>query len=205
MPPSDDTGDLALMGRFQRGDLAAFDALVRRHLGFVVRHARRYVADESSAEDVAQDVFLRLYRARDTFRDGSNFLGWLATITTRVALNELRTRRRKHWVATSALPAAAVTHAWRAESCFAVDPAEQLLEVERIAAVRAAMRELPHRQRLALTLQRFEGWDLVSVGAALDLTVPAVKSLLFRARASLMTLLTKYIEDPLPLAERRSP
>ena len=63
-----DLDDFELMRRFQQGDEAAYEALVRRHLAFVIRHARRFVGDHSSAEDVAQDVFLRVFRSRDRFR-----------------------------------------------------------------------------------------------------------------------------------------
>ena len=81
--------DLDLMARFQEGDTEAYEVLVRRHLALVVRHARRYVGDEAGAEDVAQEVFLRLYNSRDRFREPKNFTGWLVTITTRRPLSTI--------------------------------------------------------------------------------------------------------------------
>ncbi|MGE3165137.1 MAG: RNA polymerase sigma factor [Planctomycetota bacterium] len=191
-PDREAPDDAALMRLFQAGDTGAFDALVRRHLAFVVRHAARYVRDESAAEDIAQEVFLRLYSSRDLFRDESNFLGWLATIASRLALNELRTRRRKHWRSRSSVGDDA-GHAWLPGGEAAPPEAETLRE-EEIAAVRAAMERLPQKQREALWLQRFEGWDLEAVGVALELSVPAVKSLLFRARSALATELEGFLE-----------
>ncbi len=205
MPPPGEPDDVELMRRFQGGDGSAFDALVRRHLHFVVRHARRYFTDAASSEDVAQEVFLRLYRSRDRFRDAGNFLGWLATITRRAALNELRTRRRKHWRPASTVAEATRRQEWRGDGTGADDPADPLLRAERESAVIAAIERLPERQRIALWLQRFEGWDLPAVGTALELSVPAVKSLLFRARESLMTELEAFVKDPHPLAPRRLP
>ena len=199
MPPADGNDrDVALMRSFQNGDEQAYDQLVRLHLPFVVRQARRYLNDEASADDAAQEVFLRVYRSAHLFREGSNFLGWLATIASRVALNELRTRRRKHWVASSTIQADSGTQDWK-PSGEEDGPSDALLRRERIDAVREAVDRLPERQRKAIWLQRFEGWDLQQVGEALDLTVPAVKSLLHRARASLMKELEPFLkETPAP-------
>ncbi|MFN0057193.1 MAG: RNA polymerase sigma factor [Planctomycetota bacterium] len=221
-PDADLVSDAELMLRFQRGDETAYEFLVRRHLAFVIRHARRYLAEESGAEDVAQEVFLRLYRSgqQQQFRDPSNFLGWLATMTTRLALNELRTRSRKRWLPRSQLSAAnggadsSMGQEWRpgldapsaqwngagarasADSAgFGGDSdADPLLQDEMTAIVRAAIATLPERQRLAIELQRFEDFELEQIGAVLEMTVPAVKSLLHRARAALLEKLAPYFE-----------
>ncbi len=195
--------DVELMRRLKGGDDHAFDVLVRRHMAFVVRHARRYLGVDPCAEDVAQEVFLRLYRSAELFRDARSFRGWLATITSRLALNELRTRKRKRWVPRSTLDAEHSGVEWRpgggARGVHAVEhehPEGALMRAERNHAVQEAILQLPERQREAIWLQRFEGWDLDHVGAALGLTVPAVKSLLHRARASLEKLLAPYMKEP---------
>ena len=206
-PPADsgsNTEDVELMRLFQGGDETAFDRLVSRHMTFVVRHARRYLGDANGAEDVAQEVFLRLFRSRDMFRDGRNFGGWLATITSRLALNELRTRRRKHWLPASTLGDGNVGREWRSGEPEVPEPAAEALRRERIDAVHQALARLPERQREALVLQRFEGWDLTSVGEALGLSVPAVKSLLFRARAALAKELEAYLNDRKPMSPGRA-
>lgn len=192
-PPSAD--DLELMARFQAGDREAYECLVRRHLDLVLRHARRYVGDESSAEDVAQNVFLRLYRSRERFREAKNFSGWLVTITARLALNEIRTRRRKRWVTRGRDENSEIEPNWRIAGNGVAPPDEPLLREERIAAVRSALARLPEHQRQAILLQRFEGWDLTQIGEAMDLSVPAVKSLLHRARRALETILEPMLGE----------
>ncbi len=181
--------DLELMRRFQEGDASAYEALVRRYLDLVVRHARRYVADLAGAEDVGQEVFLRLYRSRDRFREPNNFKGWLVTITTRIALNELRTRRRKRWVTRTSIEADDPAQEWRPGSDAGEPPEEATLREERVVAVRKAISRLPDNQRQAILLQNFEDWDLAQIGEAMDLSVPAVKSLLHRARRALEAML----------------
>jgi len=187
--------DLELMQRFQDGEVTAYEVLVRRYLDLVVRHARRYIHDLAGAEDVAQDVFVRLYRSRDRFRDPSNFRGWLVTITGNIALNELRTRRRKRWVPRSSLEADDPEQEWRPGSAGVEAPEEPTLRAERREAVRAALARLKDNQRQAILLQQYEGWDLEQIGAAMDLSVPAVKSLLHRARRSLEALLAPVLGE----------
>jgi len=183
------------MARFQGGDRHAYETLVRRHLELVIRHARRYVGDDASAEDVAQNVFLRLFRSRERFREAKNFSGWLVTITTRLALNELRTRRRKRWVTRGREDASEREPEWRVAGSGIDPPDEPLLREERIAAVRSALARLPDHQRQAILLQRFEGWDLTRIGETMELSVPAVKSLLHRARRALETMLEPILGE----------
>lgn len=192
-PPSAD--DLELMARFQAGDRDAYETLVRRHLDLVLRHARRYVGDEASAEDVAQNVFLRLYRSRERFREAKNFSGWLVTITARLALNEIRTRRRKRWVTRGRDENPEVEPRWRVAGGGIEPPEEPVLRQERVAAVRSALARLPENQRQAILLQRFEGWDLTRIGEAMELSVPAVKSLLHRARRALEAMLEPMLGE----------
>ncbi|MEM7261186.1 MAG: sigma-70 family RNA polymerase sigma factor [Planctomycetota bacterium] len=185
------------MLRFQSGDVTAYETLVTRHLEFVHRHARRYVGDFSEAEDVAQDVFLRLYRSAARFQEPVHFRGWLATMTTRIALNSLRTRKRKRW--RHAPEDRASTTEWKPgagpqPSDSPITGDEAALASERAALLHAAIARLPERQRTAIWLQRFESWSLEDIGAALDLGIPAVKSLLHRARAALAGFLEPYFE-----------
>lgn len=187
--------DADLMTRFQAGEVDAYETLVRRHLAFVLRHARRYVSDSASADDVAQDVFLRLYRSADLFREPTNFKGWLATMTSRLALNEIRTRKRKRWVARSTVTADGTADEWTPGNSSETQPPDQVLRDEQVALVREALQKLPARQREALYLQRFEGWDLEQLGEAFAMSIPAVKSLLHRARGTLMKLLEPYMRD----------
>jgi RNA polymerase sigma-70 factor (ECF subfamily) len=190
--------DEELMRRFQGGDASAFDRLVERNLDAVVRQARRYVRDLAGAEDVAQDVFLRVWKSRDRFREAISFRGWISKMTTRIALNELRTRHRKRWKPRSSLssnPDAVVGVDWVGGSDRTIDPAQDLLKVERIEAVQDAIERLPEPARQAILLQNFEGWSVTRIAETLGLTVPATKSVLFRARRKLLSELASFMNE----------
>ena len=191
------------MNRLAAGDADALDVLVRRHHGFVVRHARRYVNDGAAADDIAQEVFMRVLRFADQFRRDDNFRGWLATLTTRLALNELRTRKRKHWRSSGAVESDA-DFRWRSVSSTELAEGEVLRE-ERLSAVRQAIEALPESQRQALWLQRFEDFDLETIGSIMGLSVSAVKSLLHRARANLAEKLAPWnpLESGNPIEPRK--
>ncbi len=190
--------DEELMRRFQGGDSAAFDMLVERNLDAVVRQARRYVKDLAGAEDVAQDVFFRVWKSRDRFREAISFRGWISKMTTRIALNELRTRNRKRWKPRSSLssdPDAVVGVDWVGGSDRSVDPSQGLLQFERMEAVQEAIERLEEPARQAILLQNFEGWSVTRIAETLGLTVPATKSVLFRARRKLLSDLENYMKD----------
>ncbi len=187
--------DERLMELFRDGDGSAYEVLVHRHLDFVHRHARRFLGDSSGADDIAQEVFLRLHRSADRFREPTNFLGWLATMTSRLALNELRTRTRKRWTARSALDGEDPGRDWRPGAENGVEGVELSIEEERAELVRRAISELPERQQAAIWLQRFEGWSLDEIGDAMGLTIPAIKSLLHRARVALSLSLRPYFDE----------
>ena len=190
--------DEELMRRFQQGDPDAFDLLVHRHLDFVIRHARRYLRDLAGAEDVAQVVFLRVWNSRDRFRESISFRGWIAKITTRIALNEIRTRKRKRWTPRSALssdPDAVVGSYWVGGSIRSKDPAQELLGKEKAKAVRDAIERLEEPGRQAIWLQNFEDWSVVRIAESLGMTVSATKSVLFRARKALLIDLNDYLDD----------
>lgn len=190
--------DEELMRRFQGGDTSAFDMLVERNLDAVVRQARRYVKDLAGAEDVAQDVFLRIWKSRDRFREAISFRGWISKMTTRIALNELRTRTRKRWRPRSSLssdPDAIVGVDWVGGSDRSIDPSHGLLQGERVKAVQEAIERLEEPARQAILLQNFEGWSVTRIAETLGLTVPATKSVLFRARRKLLSELENYMND----------
>ena len=134
--------DEELMRRFQKGDDSAFELLVQRNLDFVIRQARRYIHDLAGAEDVAQDVFFRVWKSKDRFRHAKSFRGWLSTMTSRIALNEIRTRTRKRWKPRSSLGSAdtgPVGEEWVGGSDRSTDPDTDLLREERIAKLEAAI------------------------------------------------------------------
>jgi RNA polymerase sigma-70 factor (ECF subfamily) len=164
---------------FGRGDAAAFDALFRRWSPPLLRYLARMVRDLGTAEDLVQEVFLRVHRARERYAPDARFSTWLYRIATNLALNELRRPRRR---APHLASDAEGTPPLAAEG----GAPEDLLDARRRgrAAVRA-LAALPERQRAALCLAAVEGLSYAEVAEALEVTEPAVKSLVHRARAAL--------------------
>ena len=189
--------DEELMRRFQKGDDSAFELLVQRNLDFVIRQARRYIHDLAGAEDVAQDVFFRVWKSKDRFRHAKSFRGWLSTMTSRIALNEIRTRTRKRWKPRSSLGSAdtgPVGEEWVGGSDRSTDPDTDLLREERVAKLEAAIEKLGEPARQAIHLQYFEGWPVSRIAETLGMSTPALKSVLFRARKKLLGELEGYFE-----------
>ncbi|MBL8840022.1 MAG: sigma-70 family RNA polymerase sigma factor [Planctomycetes bacterium] len=195
--PAGDPGQ-AWMAAFQRGDEAAFTALVAHYGARVVSFFRRAGADASAAEDLAQEAFLRVARARDRYEPTAKFTTWLHRILFRIALNDAarnRWRRSVGFAAPRELEEGPTPGAPEplADATQAPLPALTRDEVRR--QVRAAVAELPEPQRTALLLHRFEECSQEEVATTLGLSVPAVKSLLFRARENVRKRLAALLGD----------
>jgi len=189
--------DVQLMLRFQRGDAAAFDALVRKHQHAVVNLTCRYVKDPGAADDMAQDVFVRVHNARATYRPEAKFTTWLYRIATNLCLNEIRDREKYRPVPLSDRkrpggeedgPPGALLDAGAA-----APPSEKLERAELRQAVIDAVRALPPQQRMAVLLLRWHGCSYEEIADALDTTVKAVKSLLSRAKENLRQRLGRHL------------
>ncbi|MGE0708680.1 MAG: RNA polymerase sigma factor [Planctomycetota bacterium] len=193
-PPADP--DVALMLRLQAGDEAALGELLRRNGPAVLSLAYRYLNDRAGAEDVVQETFLRLYQARERYRPEARFRSYLLRIATNSCLSRLRKKRAV------SLSGEVDPDSGRSEpepvDPDAAAPGDPMLRHEMAARVRAAVDQLPERQRLAILLNKFEGLDYQGVADALELTVPATKSLLHRARMALKELLTEYVGEESP-------
>ncbi|MBW2359577.1 MAG: RNA polymerase sigma factor [Deltaproteobacteria bacterium] len=171
--------DVALMLAFRSGDVAAFDQLFRRWSGPLLRYIDRMVRDLATAEELVQEVFIRVHRARERYSPDARFSTWLYRIATNLALNELR-RPRHRSVHRSTDEDGAAPLPDRAAST------EDLVDARRLgAAAERALLELPEKQRAALCLTAVEGLSYAEVAEALEVTEKAVKSLVHRARSSL--------------------
>lgn len=188
--------DVRLMLRVREGDDTAFAQLVERYqhrlLGILAHLTGR--ADE--AEDLAQEVFLRVYRARKEYHPQAKFSTWLFTIANNVALNALRRRHRKpamQFEPSDSQPVA------RPEENIATDkepPPEQRVHHQELAGVvQQALNQLNERQRLAVVLNKFEDMSYEEIAQVMGMTAKAVKSLLSRAREQLRQLLKAYVMD----------
>jgi RNA polymerase sigma-70 factor (ECF subfamily) len=167
-----------LLGRLRAGDATAFRALVDRHLRPVAGIARRMLGDDAEAEDVAQEAMLRLWRSAATLELGEGGVRpWLRRVVSNLCIDRIRAGAREH--VTDEVPDQET-------------PATQLsglADRDLSARVDAALKALPERQRLALTLFHFEGLSQLEVAATMGVSDEAVESLLARARRALKAML----------------
>jgi RNA polymerase sigma-70 factor (ECF subfamily) len=171
--------DVRLMLAFCEGDAAAFDALFRRWAAPLLRYLERMLRDAGAAEELVQEVFLRVHRARSSYRPEARFSTWLYRIATNLALNELRRPRRRE-------PHASVEDE-NVEPLVAGGAAsDELVEARRdVAAVDRALAAISERHRAALWLVAVEGLAYAEVADSLEISEQAVKALVHRARVSL--------------------
>lgn len=174
--------DRRLMQAFCNGDESAFDALFRRWSGRVLRFVDRMIRDPAVAEELLQETFLRVHRAREKWEPSARFSTWLFTIATNVALNELRRpfRRRVHESTDAEREGAPRELAAEAPGV------DEVAHVRRLAGdVERALESLPERQRAALWLTAVEGLSYAEVAASLETSPQSVKALVHRGRSAL--------------------
>jgi RNA polymerase sigma-70 factor, ECF subfamily len=188
----EDAEDIRLMGLASAGDMAAFEELVQRHQRMVIGTVGRMLGTNSDAEDIAQQVFVRVWKNVKRYEPRAKFTTWLLKITRNLVFNELR-RRSRH----PAVPLQSETDEEERplKDEQAVAPDSALLDAELQEAVDAAIAELPETQRMAVILRRYEELSYEEIAEALDQSVSAVKSLLFRARTELRENLKRYLSS----------
>jgi RNA polymerase sigma-70 factor (ECF subfamily) len=180
------------MERIGTGDHGAFRTLVERHQNAVIGTVAKMLGSPNDAEDIAQQVFLRIWRHASKYRPDAKFTTYLFTITRNLVFNETRRRGRKKEV--SADEREENSHQ-TIEASPDRQPDAELLHAELQAAVDAAIAALPESQRMAVVLRRYEQLSYEEIAAVLELSVSAVKSLLFRARSSLKESLAGYLDS----------
>jgi RNA polymerase sigma-70 factor (ECF subfamily) len=187
--------DIRLMLRVRDDDADAFAQLVEHYQHRLVAVMHHLVGSADEAEDLAQEVFLRVYRARKKYRPRSKFSTWLFTIANNLALNALRNRQRKPQVSLPAQESGPLGP--RPAEQIVPDrgsgPMQRLQKQELAALVRQALEGLNERQRMAVVLNKFEDMNYAEIAEVMGLTTKAVKSLLSRARMNLRTALSGYI------------
>jgi RNA polymerase sigma-70 factor, ECF subfamily len=192
-PAGTDEWDLdhALMGRIGAGDHEAFRQLVERHQNAVIGTVVKMLGGTSDAEDISQQVFLRVWRNAKRYRPEAKFTTYLFTITRNLVFNETRRRGRKKEV--SADEREENSHHLIEDSPNR-QPDAEILQKELQRAVDDAIAALPKAQRMAVVLRRYEQLPYEEIATVLGLSLPAVKSLLFRARVSLRETLSGYLD-----------
>lgn len=193
--------DQRLMWSFQKGDVSAFEDLVHKFQGPVLSLVRRYLGSKSAGvEDVAQEVFVRIFRSKHTYEPKAKVSTWIYRITVNTCLNEIRrlgadkNRRVGGFTALFGADDGGDDAANVALADPRVEtPAEGLASGELADRVRAAIDALPEQQRLAVVLSRYHGLPYEDVADSMGTSVPAVKSLLTRARENLRRALAPYV------------
>lgn len=190
--------DVRLMLQVRDGNAAAFEELVLRYQNRLITVLQNLVHNRHRAEELAQEVFLRVFRARVNYRPEARFATWLFTIAHNVASNALRAAARQHEVNVSADQGGEV--AAKPMDSMAVAPSglmpvRQLEKGELADIVRQAIDSLGERQRMAVMLSRFEHMSYQDIAETMGLSVQAVKSLLSRARDNLRQILEPYVQE----------
>lgn len=185
--------DLAWMWRIKLGDLVALEELIEAHQYRVIGTIVRMLGDEMDAEDLAQQVFIRVWKSAPRYEPTAKFTTWLFKITRNLVFNELR-RRQRH--STQPLEGRDDEH----PHLQTADPATKapdhaLLDEELQHAIQSAIDALPEVQRMAIVLRRYDEFSYEEIAEILELTVPAVKSVIFRARTELRERLRHFLES----------
>lgn len=190
--------DVALMLRVAKDDTLAYQELLVKYEPRLRRVLRQVVNSESQAEDLVQDVFLRVWRARARYKPAAKFSTWIFHIAHNVASNALRDGRRRKEFQTSGSEDDEMGPVGLEQMAMATTgamPVRRMDKVERAEMVRMAIEALNERQRMALMLCKFEGLSYQEIAESMGLSVQAVKSLLSRARVNLKTLLEPYLNS----------
>jgi RNA polymerase sigma-70 factor, ECF subfamily len=189
--------DVQLMLDVKAGDEASFDLLLEKYRTPLVNFLFRMVRDAGTAEDLAQEVFLRVYRARQHYSPSAKFTTWLFRIATNLALNSVRDNRyRKLEVSLDApLDNQGATPRQVVAPEMRID--EHMIERGRSEFIRRAIDSLPEKQRLAVLLHKYEEMDYLEIAKILNCSESALKSLLFRAYETLRVELAPLVARPM--------
>lgn len=182
--------DAELMLRVREGDETSFALLLEKHRKPVINFLYRMVQNQSVAEELAQDVFLRVYRSRESYEPTAKFTTWLFRITTHLALNHVRDRRKDKLHDSIDQKVEEGTPPQLADREANVE--QQMLRQARLGEIKAAVEELPEKQRGAVLMHKYQEMDYSQIAAVLGISESAVKSLLFRAYESLRSRLKHF-------------
>ena len=186
--------DVQLMLDVKAGDEASFDFLLQKYRTPLVNFLFRMVRDTATAEDLAQEVFLRVYRARKQYSPSAKFTTWLFRIATNLALNSLRDNRYRRLEMPLDAPLEDEDAAPREVAAPEMRIDEHMVERDRSQFIRRTIEALPEKQRVAVLLHKYEEMDYAEIARVLDCSESALKSLLFRAYETLRIELAPLVE-----------
>jgi RNA polymerase sigma-70 factor (ECF subfamily) len=186
--------DAQVMLRVKAGDVAAFNYLVQKFRRPMIAYMYRMAHNSAIAEELAQEVFLRVYRSRESYSADAKFSTWLYRIATNLAINHARdTQHERPEVSVSLDDADTETGTTLDVADKTPNVEQNLLRRERLAAIRKQVDALPERQRAAVLMHKYQGMDYRQIGEVLKLSESATKSLLFRAYESLRERLKEFV------------
>jgi RNA polymerase sigma-70 factor, ECF subfamily len=186
--------DAEVMLRVKAGDQSAFDFLVQKYRRPLVSFMYRMARNTAAAEDLAQEVFLRVYRSRQSYEASAKFTTWLYRIATNLAVNHARdTRKERPEVMVSLDEPDEETGTTLDVADGTITAEEALVRRERMAAIRAKVEGLPDRQKLAVLMHKYQQMDYKQIADVLKLSESATKSLLFRAYETLREQLREFV------------
>jgi RNA polymerase sigma-70 factor (ECF subfamily) len=185
-----DDPDVRLMLEFQKGSKASLEGLMHKYYPRLLNFTYRFLGNREAAEDITQEVFVRVYKSASCYRPQAKFQTWVFTIARNLSLNELR-RNKKGGVSLEETFSSEDGELKRqVADPRGQDPGQELLQGEKTAAVKAAINDLPENQRMAVILRRYEEFSYEEIARAMRVSVQAVKSLLSRAKENLKNKLT---------------
>lgn len=186
--------DSAIMLELRAGNMSGFDFLIQKYRKPIVNFMYRMVHNQAVAEELAQEVFLRVYRSRETYRAEARFSTWLYRIATNLGVNYARDTRHERAASTVYLDETDSETGTTPDVADDEPSAEaSLLRRERLNAIRQHVLALPERQRMAVLMHKYEGMDYKQIGDVLKLSESATKSLLFRAYQTLREKLKEFV------------
>jgi RNA polymerase sigma-70 factor (ECF subfamily) len=174
--PDEKTTDEDLMGRVRLGDKHAFEVLIRRHQRSFLNFIFRFMGNRTEAEDLTQEVFLRIWKAAGTYKPEAKFTTWLYRIATNLCINKQRAIRVRRLVI--------------GEGAELLTPEDRLIDSEQSVQLLNALNELPTSQRLAIVLKIYDEMSYQEISQIMDRPISAVDSLLVRAKRNLRKKLT---------------
>lgn len=187
--------DVQLMLRFKAGDLPSFDVLLKKYFPRILNFIYRYTANETRAEDIAQEVFIRVYKSRAGYNPHATFKTWLYTIAKNCALNELR-KNKRHMESLDRPLTVQGEDMYRDQvDPKAVRPDQLLMHRDKEQMVKKAIALLPKNQKTAIVLRKYDHLSYAEIAQIMRTSEKAVKSLLSRGKENLRKSLSKYIES----------
>jgi len=186
--------DAEIMLRVKTGDQSAFDFLVQKYRRPMVSFMYRMARNAAAAEDLAQEVFLRVYRSRETYEASAKFTTWLYRIATNLAVNHARdTRHERPEVQISLDEPDEETGTTFEVPDASMNAEQQIVRRERMLAIRKKVESLPEQQRLAVIMHKYQQMDYKQIADVLKKSESATKSLLFRAYETLREQLKEFV------------